>query len=278
MNRVLSYYKYLMRRVLLSWRMLAVLLAVILTMDTFLSPVRAYCKSTGKTLGPWGFALIWNNKYVILCFLLIYIFAVSNFPESREKERYFIARIGLSDRVGAQACFLVTFGWIYAGVLYIVSVLMILGPLEWTNEWGSGWISLADRNVIMKYGMYITMPGRVLSNYAPYQANLLVFVIMVLLLGMTGMLILWLNFYSRTAGSLAASAMVFVCLAAERYINLYRYSPASWLQLDYHYSMINPKRPTKEYIISVLLVLTVLFFMLAKTRANHTQENNRRRL
>jgi len=278
MNKVLSYYNYLMRRVLLSWRMLAVLLVTILTMDTFLSPIRSYCKSTGKTLGPWGFALIWNNKYVILCFLLIYIFAVSHFPESREKERYFIARIGVSDWVGAQACFLVAFGWIYAGVLYVVSILVTFGALEWTKEWGSGWISLADYNVVIQYKMYITMPGRVLSNYAPYQANLLVFVIMGLLLGMIGMLVMWLNFYSRTVGSLAASAVVFAGLAAERYMNLYRYSPANWLQLDKHYSMINPERPTKEYIIAVLFVLTALFFMLAKTRANHTQENNRRRL
>ncbi len=277
MSKLLIYCKYLSRRILLSWRMLTVIIVTVLTMDTFLAPIRSYCMDTGQIMSQWGFALIWNNKYVGLCFLLIYIFAISNFPESRERERYSIARIGTSNWVGAQALFLIFFGWIYAGFLYIIQNILLFGVLEWSNEWGSGWRYLVNGDITAYYDIYITVPRKVISNFSPLQANILVFLILGLLLGMIGMLIMWLNFYFKSAGTLAASAIVFMSLAAQRYIHLYRYSPANWIQLENHYSIVNTERPKQGYIILMLILLTAMFFMMARNRANYTQENNRRK-
>lgn len=277
MNKILTYYNDLLHRFLFSGRMMAVFIVSVLTMDTFLAPIRLYCRDAKETVSQWGFALIWNNKYVGLCFLLIYIFAVSNFPENREKERYVIARIGVSNWVRVQALYLLTFGWIYVAFLYIIQNLLLVDVMEYSSDWSSGWKQLVNSDITAYYNIYITIPRRIISNYSPIQANILVFLIMGLLLGMLGMLIMWLNFYSKSAGTLTASAVVFMSLASQRYIRLYRYSPLNWIQLDIHYSILNPERPRQGYIFTMLILLTALFFRLAKNRANLTQENNRRR-
>lgn len=278
MGKMCIYFRYLLHRNLLSWRMLSVVVVTILTMDTFLAPIRSYCRSAGLTVSQWGYALIWNNKYVGLCFLLIYIFAVSVFPEERKKERYAIARIGISCWVGAQALFLIFFGWLYAFFLYLIQNLLLIGVIEWTGDWGNGWKCLLNSDTIEKYDILVTMPRKVLSNGLPFQENIMVLIIMGMLLGMIGMLVMWLNFYGKSLGSLAATAVIFMSLAAQRYPLLYRYSPASWIQLEYHYSITNIERPKPEYIMGMLLLLTALFYVLTKVRANNTQENNRREM
>lgn len=277
MSKLLVYYKWLLQKIIFSWRMLAVFIVSVLIMDTFLAPIRLYSKDIGEGMSQWGFALIWNNKYVGLCFLLIYIFAVADFPGDREKARYVIARIGVSNWAGTQVLFLLTFGWIYTFFLYCIQNLLLAGVLECSSEWGNGWRNLVNSNITAYYDIYITVPRKVISNDSPVQANLLVFLIMGLLLGMIGVLIMWLNFYSKSAGTLAASAVAFMSLAAQRYINLYRYSPVNWIQLDNHYSIVNPEKPRQGYIFMMLILLTALFCMLVKNRANNTQENNRRR-
>lgn len=278
MSKTIIYFKYLFRKILFSWRMLAVFIVSMLTMDTFLAPIRSYCYDMDIKISPWGFALIWDNKYVGLCFLLIYILGISNFPEDRGKERYSIARIGISNWVGAQALFMLLFGWLYTFFLYVIQNLLLIDVIEWSREWGEGWKNLTNSYITEYFDIFITIPKRVLANYSPEQANFLEVLIIGLLLGMIGMLVMWLNFYAKSAGTLAATAVVFTSLAAGRYVHLYRYSPVNWIQLENHYNLLSPEKPKQGYIILMLMLLTALLFILSKNRANVTQENNRRKL
>ncbi len=276
MYRIWHYYTYLLRKHLLSWRMLAVFILTILTMDTFLAAIRVYCRDQAVKVSQWGFALIWDNKYVGLCFLLIFIFAVAVFPEDRKGDCYIISRIGISRWVAGQSLYLLTFGWIYMLFMLLVQNILLSTVLEFTSDWGKGWATLSYNDVILHYNIYTTVPYRVVSNYDPLWANILVMTIMGLLLGMLGALVFWLNFYSRAAGPLAASALVFMGLAADKNRSLQRYSPTNWIRLDHHYTITDTDQPKVAYIIGMLLLWTVLFFLLTKLRANRTQENNRR--
>ncbi len=278
MSVILKFYANVTRRSLLSWRMFSAVLLTVMTMDCFLMSIRKYCVSQGVKMTQWGFALIWNNKYVGLCFLLIFIYAVSNFPLDREKERYYIARLGVSKWIAAQGLYVLSFGWLYTAFLFALENLLLLPVLEWSSEWGNGWIALSDTNIVLKYELYISTSRSVLSNYTPGMANLLVFLNMGFLLGMLGSLVLWLNAYSRMAGPIAASAVVFLGLAAAKNPSLYRYSPTTFIQLNNQYSSVNPDYPTESYIIMMLLLLTVLCLALAFMRVRETQENNRRKL
>ena len=105
----------------------------------------------------------------------------------------------------------------------------------------------------------------------------MVVIILGLLLGMLGTMIFCLNFYSRIAGPLAASILIFLNVTVSRRTVLARMSPASWIQMQYHYRITNTKLPTVDYIIEMLFLLTALFYIIAKIRANMTQENNRRK-
>lgn len=276
MNSLWRYYRYLVQRHFLSWRMMAVSIFVLLTMDSFLATIRVYCQEMDIKMSQWGFALIWHNKYVGLCFLLIFIFAASIFPEDRTKDRYIIARLGISKWIAGQSLYLITFGWIYTIFLYLVQNILLWNVIEITYIWGKGWGTLSNSNVIQQYNTYITVPYLVVSNYGPLEANILVVVIMGLLLGMLGMLIFWLNFYSKVTGPFIASAIIFLSLAASKNSMLHRYSPASWIRLDSHYRITSTSQPTVTYIIGMLILWTIMFFVLAKIRANQTQENNRR--
>lgn len=276
MYSVWGYYQHLFRRNLLSWRMLSVLLLTALTMDAFLAGLRDYCHDMGIRLSQWGFAFLWSNKYVALSFLLIYIFAVSNFPMDRERERYSIARMGVSRWVAAQGLYLVTFGWLYALLLLALQGLLLCGVTEWGGSWGSGW-ALLSKGSADGYTIYVSVSDLVISNYTPLEANLLVTVTLGLLLGMLAMLVFWMNLYSRAAGPAAGGAVVFLGLAAVRIPVLRQYSPVNWIQLKYHYNLMEPWQPKPDYIVAMLVLLILLALLMAKRRVERTQENNRRR-
>lgn len=278
MNSIVHYYCYLLRKHLISWRMLAVLAATLLTMDFFIHSIRDYCHVMEVRMSPWGFALLWNNKYIVLCFMLIFIFASAIFPEDRAGDRYIISRIGISKWTLGQALYLITLGWLYTFLVYLCLNLLLWNVMEFIPDWGPGWSMLSNDNVISSFHLYTTVPYLVISNYHPLSANLLILLIMGLLLGMMGMLMFWLNFYSKIAGPIITSAIVFLDMAVNfKNLNLLRYSPVSWLRLDMHYGITKPEYPTVTYIISMLILLTALFAVLAGMTANQTQENGRRK-
>lgn len=277
MIRIKYYYLFLLKTQLISWRMFSIMLISILTMDTFLAPVRVYCEQLQVKMSQWGFALIWHNKYVGMCFLLIYVFAVAVFPRNRKKDCYIISRIGVSGWAMGQSLFIITLGWIYTFFLCLVQNLLLLNNMELQVGWGKGWGTLANSEVIMEYGIYTTVPYLAISNYSPVYANLLVFLIFGLLLGMLGVMVFWLNFYSKVAGPLLASGLIFLSLAAAQKTRLHRFSPVSWIRLDSHYRILNPKQPSVGYILVMLILGTILFILLARIRALETQENNRRK-
>ena len=277
MSSIWCYYCYLLRRHILSWRMLAISIITLITMDTFLAPVRTYCRCMEIKVSQWGFALIWNNKYVGLCFVLIYIFASAIFPGNREKERYIISRMGLSNWVTGQALYLITFSWIYTFFMYICLNLLLSDVMEFIPHWGLGWGTLSNNSVVNEFNIFTTVPYLVISNYNPATANILVVIIMGLLLGMLGILMIWLNFYSKIAGPVITSSIVFLGMAASKNASLQKYSPVSWIRLDGHYKITDVDQPTVTYIMGMLILLTLLFLILAKVTANQTQENGRRR-
>lgn len=275
MYSIWGYYRHLLHRNLVSWRMLSVLILTVLTMDAFLTGLRKYCLDLDVRLSQWGFAFLWTNKYVVLSFLLIYIFAVSNLPLDRERERYSIARIGVSRWAVAQGLYLISFGWIYAVFLLVIQNLLLCRVAQWSANWGRGWIMLSG-GVAAGYDIYVTVPYLVLSNYEPLEANALAFIILGLLLGMMGMLVFWLNFYFRAAGAAAGSFIIFLGLAAVRFRSLIPYSPTNWIQLEKHYNILNPEQPKPGYMITMLLLLTLFELLMARRRVECTQENNRR--
>lgn len=277
MIRVKRYYLFLLKTQIISWRMFAIMLISILTMDTFLAPLRVYSRELNVKMSQWGFALIWHNKYVGMCFLLIYIFAVAVFPEHRKKDCYIISRIGVSGWTVGQSLYLVSFGWIYALFLWLTQNFLLLNIMEFQTGWGKGWGTLGNSQIIMEYGIYTTVPYRVIANYSPIHANLLVFLLLGLLLGMLGVMVFWLNFYSKVAGPLCASGIIFLSLAAAQKTKLNRFSPVSWIRLDSHYRILNPEQPSVGYILTMLILWTILFLLLARFRALETQENNRRK-
>lgn len=257
--------------------MFAVLVVTILTMDAFMMPIRDYCQELEVKMSQWGFALLWNNKYISLCFILIFIFASAIFPEDRAKERYIITRIGISKWVTGQALYLITFSWIYTFIMYISLRLLLINVMEFIPDWGQGWGTLSNNNVIAEFGIYTTVPYLIISNYDPVYANVLVIFIMGLLLGMMSMLMFWLNFYSKVVGPIITSAVILLDMAVNKDVKLLKFSPVSWLRLDMHYRITNTEQPTVTYIILMLILLMLLFLLLATVTANQTQENGRSR-
>lgn len=277
MTSIMRYYCYLLRRHLVSWRIFAVLIVTLLTMDAFFMPIRSYCQNLEIKMSQWGFALLWNNKYISLCFILIFVFASAIFPENKARDRYVITRIGVSKWTLGQALYLITFGWLYTLVICLCMNLLLINVIEFSPDWGLGWGTLINDNVIAEFNIYTTVPYLIISNYTPLYANILVIFIMGLLLGMLSMLMLCLNFYSKIAGPVVTSAIVFLDMAANKNTRLLKYSPVSWIRLDSHYKIMNTDQPTVIYIIGMLSLLTLLFLMLAKITANRTQENGRRK-
>ncbi len=275
MNSICKYYVHLLKRNLISWRMLSVTIITVITMDLFLAGIRVYCQELHVKMSQWGFALLWNNKYLSICFLLIYLYAVTNLPESREKERYVISRIGVTKWIISQSAYLITFGWIYSLVLAIAPNILLWEEIEFMPEWGKGWATLSNTNVVAHYNIYVKVSHFIISNYEPIIANLLVLLIMGLLFGFIGLLSFGINFYSKTISVLVSCAVILMSFAAEKNNKLFRISPVSWITLNNHYSVLNTNYPKLDYIMWMLLLLSFLILWIVICKVGQTQENNR---
>ncbi len=243
------------------------MLITVLTMETFLEPVRAYSRHMGLTMSQWGFPLIWGNKYVGLCFLLIFIFAVAVLPENTNRDQYVIGRIGIENWLKGQFLWLITFAILYSFFLAIIQNILLIGVLKPEKKWGKGWGTLVSTDVCSHFGIQLNIPSVMLNNESPGKALLWEIVILALLLIMIGSLIIWLNLHSRVLGILVPSALIFWSIAISRFPDkMYCFSPVNWIQLNKHCQLMAADYPGKPYIVCMLILLTVFFFMMAKLR------------
>lgn len=272
-----GYFRYIEHKHLLSWKMLAIVVVSALSMDSFLAELRRYCLQEGEQLSPWGMPLIWNKQYVSVIFLLIFLFAIADFPLDRSKEKYVISRIGTTRWIWIQQMYLIVFSFLYEMLLFILQFILLLPVTTWTMEWGSGWERLTNEQMRMKYTMILTIPKERIYNRDVIKTNVCYLLLLFLILVFMAELVLWLNMYHKLVSALLAAMLAIIPLSGKLSGRIFFFIPTTWMQQKAQYSVYQTNQPTLEYMYLCLGLAIVLLILFGMERCSRTQENNRRR-
>ncbi len=243
-------------------------------MDSFTQSIRTLYVDAGMKLSPFSFVHLWNNKYIVLCFMLLFIYSVANYPRDRIKERYIIGRIGVKKWAYGQMLYLGTFSWIYLIFLFVVNTLFMLPCTVWKSSWGNEWSYLLNSDFVIEHNVMIYPTQNILLNYKPIDALLLIFVIGGSIFTMISFLIITMNLYHKMLGSFLATGLVFLSVTMGSVPSMIRFSPVSWWNLDSHYRISNQVLPKVEYMFLVMGLLVLLFINVLKIRVLQTQEDH----
>lgn len=272
-----GYFRYIGHKHLHSWRMLAIVVVSALSMDSFLAELRRYCLQEGEQLSPWGMPLIWNKQYVSVIFLLIFLFAIADFPLDRSKEKYVISRIGTTRWIWIQQIYLIVFSFLYEMLLFILQFILLLPVTTWTMEWGRGWERLTNEQMRMKYTMILTIPKERIYNQDVIKTNACYLLLLFLILVFMAELVLWLNMYHKLVSALLAAMLAIIPLSGKLSGRIFFFIPTTWMQQKAQYSVYQTNQPTLEYMYLCLGLAIVLLILFSMERCSRTQENNRRR-
>ncbi len=272
-----GYFRYIGHKHLVSWKMLAIVVVSALSMDSFLAELRRYCLQEGERLSPWGMPLIWDKQYVSVIFLLIFLFAIADFPLDRSKEKYVISRIGTTPWIWIQQIYLIVFSFLYVMMLLVLQFILLLSVTTWTMEWGRGWERLTNEQMRMKYTMILTVPKERIYNQDIIKTNVCYLLLLFLILVFMAELVLWLNMYHKLVSALLAAMLAIIPLSGKLSGRIFFFIPTTWMQQKVQYSVYQTNQPTLEYMYLCLGLAIVLLILFGMERCSRTQENNRRR-
>lgn len=272
-----GYFRYIGNKHLVSWKMLAIVVVSALSMDSFLAELRRYCLQEGEQLSPWGMPLIWDKQYVSVIFLLIFLFAIADFPLDRSKEKYVISRIGTTRWIWIQQIYLIVFSFLYVMMLLVLQFILLLPVTTWTMEWGRGWERLTNEQMRMKYTMILTIPKERIYNQDVIKTNVCYLLLLFLILVFMAELVLWLNMYHKLVSALLAAMLAIIPLSGKLSGRILFFIPTTWMQQKVQYSVYQTNQPTLEYMYLCLGLAVVLLILFGMERCSRTQENNRRR-
>ena len=235
------------------------------------------CLQEGEQLSPWGMPLIWDKQYVSVIFLLIFLFAIADFPLDRSKEKYVISRIGTTRWIWIQQIYLIVFSFLYVMMLLVLQFILLLPVTTWTMEWGRGWERLTNEQMRMKYTMILTIPKERIYNQDVIKTNACYLLLLFLILVFMAELVLWLNMYHKLVSALLAAMLAIIPLSGKLSGRIFFFIPTTWMQQKVQYSVYQTNQPTLEYMYLCLGLAIVLLILFGMERCSRTQENNRRR-
>lgn len=74
-----------------SYRMLSVAVVSLICMDIYARPIRRLCSLHNVKVSLLGMPIFWNRHHVAVLFILIFLFAITEFPLDRRTHQYMIA-------------------------------------------------------------------------------------------------------------------------------------------------------------------------------------------
>ncbi len=267
MSSIRNFYRYLFRKHFLSARTAAVLIISYLLMDMFLSPVRDFAKSVDVSVSPWGAPLVLSGPYIVMVFMLLYFFWISDFPVTDRTQLYIVNRIGIGKWIGGQTLYILSTGFFYILHLWLGINLLLLPVMKYEAGWGKVFGTLSQPQISADQGILLEIPYRIISNYDPLTTNINMLLICSLVTGVIGVLVLSLNAYLRMSGIVVGTFISFFCLAT-RYLpdSWHKLSPLDWMQIDNYSSSINKDLLSYPYVYIALSLLLILFTVVSRYR------------
>jgi hypothetical protein len=198
------------------------------------SPLLAFSRMVDVKITPWAFPFFagsWNSALVIL---LGVVLLFCDAPFAHEGTPYECVRAGRRSWVCAQILYVLMASAAYVLLLVGVSVLCLVPNMDWANEWGRVYNTLAQTNAGWEYSA-VAMSYKIILSYSPWAALLWTMLLLYLETVFVGLVMFAVNVVGKRVGSVVAG-MVLAFLPAFASVVVvpwfYYLAPTAWANLD----------------------------------------------
>jgi hypothetical protein len=259
-----------MRRWATSPRHYVIAVLAVLWMHSLVSPLRAFSQTVEVNVTPWAFPLVacyWRPAmFILLGVVLLFCDA----PFANDGTPYECVRAGRHSWVCAQLLYVVMTSAVYVVLIVGVSVLFLLPNIDWSNEWGRVYSTLAQTNAGWEF---TSVPYKVIVNYTPWGAMLWSALLMFLESVFVGLVMFAVNVVGKRAGGVMAGMVLAFLPAFANLVGMPRFYylfPTAWTDLNLLGTSGMSMYPSLTYAVVTLCVaiagLTIAILGLYRKR------------
>lgn len=252
-------------------RIYIILLGLFVYLYSRVVPIKEFCATFGYPITPHVFPFLMSDQFSVMLIMLGVVLLFCDAPFIENEQPYSIIRSGRKAWLFSQLLYIVLASAVYFIVVIFISIIVLLPNVEFSLGWGKVIGTFAQTNVAPNHGISLNFDYYIMNSYTPVQAMLSSFLLAWLMGILLGVLMFTLNLcFSRAAGAIAASLLILLQMAVRSEMNLFRFSPVSWVSLsrvDIKGTTVFPSYPYILIISGIaILVLTAVSLVSIKNR------------
>lgn len=243
-------------------------LAVLMILQFFvlhivLSPIRRFTEIANYSISPWVIPFVFLSPYFQFLFMACVIYYYSNVPFMQRSQMYQIIRSGKRKWALGKIVGIILGGFGLAIMEGLLSLLPLIGRLQFESNWGKVIYSLAMTNAAEEYKIPLYFPYEFLSSYSPLKAMLIFILVSGLVISFIGITMFAVStLFSRLAAIVTAMILIILPVVEINLGRMYEWliyvSPVSWMNMIKIGVRSGGKLPMLNYIIPVLLIMIII--------------------
>ncbi len=217
---------------------------------------------TGVKCSPWIFPFLYMSYYNKMLFFFPLILIFSNAPFVDTNQFYVLYRSGRRKWCIGQLLYIIGTSILYFAFVMLFSIVLNLGRIEFTAEWGKMLTTLAKTNLGQRYRLGFQSQLTVITYFTPASAMWFTFLHSVISGAILGFVIFLFNMKVRGGGTLLASLLLVLSAQAAKWTKLLKFSPISWSTMNTIHLKPKDGLPAYGYVVAVYAGLAVVLLTL----------------
>lgn len=158
-------------------RMYLLLVMMVIIEDMYLSKIRAFTSLTETNATPFVLPFLCEHPYFVMIFLFGVVMLFGNAPFMERAQMYRMVRSGKTKWAAAQIIYIIVASFLYFAVAFLISNLLIMPDLEWSDQWGKIYNTLAQTTAGNAVDMNFYVSYHIILDYTPWEAVGLIMIV-----------------------------------------------------------------------------------------------------
>lgn len=233
--RALRISVYNLRRTISSIRILTVLLIIACFITQNLQAVLEISDFVKIGITPYSFPHLVNDYVCQLVMMAGAVILFCNAPFEDDGYFYMLPRAGKRSWALGQVIYIVSASFLYVMFLLLMSILPLIGHMEFGSEWGKIWGTLAKTDAGVQFGLLFSVTEYMISNYSPIFALAVSVLLEWCCVSWLGLMIYFLNkLTGKAVGTCVGAFFVLldICISNDWMPWANRFSPITLAQIN----------------------------------------------
>lgn len=166
---------YQLSRIFITPRIPLVFVLLGIYLYSTVAPVADFSRSVKISAAPWVFPHLTNDYICQLVIMAGVVFLFCDAPFFSDSRLYILARSGQTAWTSGHVMYIFVMSFIYVFFVLGISILPLVGNLQWISGWGKILGTLAKTNAGSQFGLTFTVSSYLTGAYEPYHAMIFSF-------------------------------------------------------------------------------------------------------